>query len=385
MHAITDVRRDSVCHAAVLRAPYQGVPASGLDAIGDLFVAEANGSDSGPPPLSLHYVESFFGRELAHRLMIGAGMCRDREGTAATVSPADFWMLCLSNVNTENDENHGCGKQPMPKSTWGMVFSQVNQMDTVGSGLRRCSELAMIIGSGLSISLGYSGSSVNITYGVSDDVTDVERTERYAELMALVVHCMLLWCTDRPIKPQSVRLSSRLCEGDGSMADMLSPNRYRTGVGTMVTYDRADMQHPLGVRRYKSWAVHETTIFLELVAQFTADKASASGMCPPILTKLRGMLAHRNLSQQQAAASLGMSVATLQRRLTEAGHSFREISRDLRSGKLRSLLATDSSLDDIAVELGFSERRSLWRACHDWLGMSPASYRRRLRAQNGRG
>jgi AraC-like DNA-binding protein len=119
-------------------------------------------------------------------------------------------------------------------------------------------------------------------------------------------------------------------------------------------------------------------MFLDLIGKRSsiADEEQPESA---IVSRLRHVLNRENLSQQEIARAFGMSVATLQRRLAESGHSFREVSRQIRVEKLRSLLATDSSLDDIAVQVGFSERRSLWRACQDWLGVSPAGYRRMLR------
>lgn len=336
------------------------------------------GSDTCDAELTLHYAENFFGADFARRLVEKAGL-GDACGTMpAKISRTDFWMLCLASINEANDENHGCTSRSMPKSSWTMVFSAVNQMETIGAGLRRFVELVPVIPSGLTASLGYGADCVKITYGVGEDVKDVERAERYAELMALVFHCVLLWGAGRPIRPLAIRLSERLSEDDGSMADILSPFVTRSGEGTTVTYAREDLTHPLGVRRYKTWASHETAMFLELVGK---RSSAADGEQPvsAIVSRLRNALNRENLSQQEIARSFGMSVATLQRRLAESGHSFREVSREIRVEKLRSLLATDSSLDDIAVQLGFSERRSLWRACQDWLGVSPAGYRRTLR------
>lgn len=342
---------------------------------------QPSGAEAAGDQLSLHYAENFFGREFAHRLIKAAGLYDASGRPPAFITRTDFWMLCLSSINEANDENHGCTPNSMPKSSWALVYSSMNQMETIGAGLRRLAELAPVIPSGLSISLGYSANAVKVNYGVAEGVADVERAERYAELMALVIHCVLLWGANRPIRPLSVRLSDRLSEQDGSMAAILSPNLSRTGAGTTVTYHRDDMAHPLGVRRYKYWASHETSMFLELVGEPPAQ--SADDAPSSIVNRLRQMLSHNNLSQQQVARKLGMSVATLQRRLADTGHSFRDISREVRLEKLRSLLATDSNLDDIAAELGFSERRSLWRACQDWLGMSPACYRQMLRAQHG--
>jgi AraC-like DNA-binding protein len=259
-----------------------------------------------------------------------------------------------------------------------MVFSAVNQMDTLGEGLRRFAELASVIPSGLSVSLASSATCVKINYGVGEDALDLERAERYAELMAVVFHCVLLWGTNHPLRPRCVKLSERLDDQDGSMADSLTSYRCRVGLGTTVTYNRDDMNLPLGVRRYKSWASHETAMFHSMIGGSAAQREFVREPAFPVVTKLRQMLSQDNISQQSAAREMGMSVATLQRRLAESGHSFREISRDVRCSKLRSLLMTDCSLNDIALELGFSERRSLWRACQEWLGMSPAAYRRRM-------
>ena len=54
----------------------------------------------------------------------------------------------------------------------------------------------------------------------------------------------------------------------------------------------------------------------------------------------------------------------------------REVSQDVRQKKLLCLLAAEGTLDDIAEELGFSDRRSLWRSCNKWIGMSPSRFRK---------
>ncbi|WP_176598250.1 MULTISPECIES: helix-turn-helix domain-containing protein [Sphingobium] len=340
-----------------------------------------NGANENQHMVSSHYADNFFGTDFARRLMMSAGLCERSDMPPAFISCADFWMMCIASINEANDENHGCTGQPMPKSSWAMVYSSVNQMETVGAGLKRFAELASIIPNGLTISFSYSANVAKLSYEAGPGVVDVERAERYAELMALVFHCVLLWGADHPIRPRCVKLSEHLADADGSMASLLSPNRCRIGGGTTVSYHRDDMALPLGVRRYKSWASHETSMFLELVGKSSPAEEAPEEADTTVAGKLRQMLNHRNLSQEQAARKLGMSVATLQRRLAATGDSFREISREIRALKLRSLLATDSNLDDIAVELGFAERRSLWRACQEWLGMSPACYRRMLRAR----
>lgn len=333
----------------------------------------------GEKHVSLYYATNFFGRDTALRLFETGGLWRPGKNLPETISKTDFWMMCLDNINRNNDEGHGCTCRPLPKSSWGMIFSAVNHMETVGQGLYRFVELLPILSSGLTASLGHSAGQVHLTYSLDDRITDFERGERYIDLIALVFHCALLWGTARCLPPASVRLSGRLNEKDGSMAAGLSPNRSRDGTGITIVYKRQDMDIPLGVRRYRRWASHETSTFLEIADKFYCESNAKHASVIDALSK---MLSNGNLSQQQAAHAMGMSVATLQRRLADAGTSFRLISREVRKQKLRSLLATDSHLDDIAVELGFSERRSLWRACHDWFGMSPTRFRDAQRCRN---
>ncbi|MES2033377.1 MAG: helix-turn-helix domain-containing protein, partial [Pseudomonadota bacterium] len=100
---------------------------------------------------------------------------------------------------------------------------------------------------------------------------------------------------------------------------------------------------------------------------------------PDILAQVRGAIGPDAWDEPSAATRLGMSTATLRRRLAEAGSSFREVSSDARRRAAASLLATEHSLEDVAAQLGFSDARSLRRACRTWFGMAPAEYRKAAR------
>jgi AraC-like DNA-binding protein len=75
--------------------------------------------------------------------------------------------------------------------------------------------------------------------------------------------------------------------------------------------------------------------------------------------------------QTDVAKALGMSVATLRRRLTEEGASFRALRNEaLRDTALR-LLEGDLPLAAVAERLGFSDVRSFGRAFKAWTGTTP--------------
>lgn len=76
------------------------------------------------------------------------------------------------------------------------------------------------------------------------------------------------------------------------------------------------------------------------------------------------------------ASELGMSARTLQRRLSDKGHSFQGLvdlaRRELAEKLLRD---TDFGLSEIAFLTGFSEQSGFNRAFKRWAGQTPRSYR----------
>ncbi len=79
------------------------------------------------------------------------------------------------------------------------------------------------------------------------------------------------------------------------------------------------------------------------------------------------------------APALHMSVRTLQRRLAEAGWTYKRLLDDVRFAEARSAMARpDEPLKAVAIDLGFVEQASFTRAFRRWTGLTPREYRQRL-------
>lgn len=89
----------------------------------------------------------------------------------------------------------------------------------------------------------------------------------------------------------------------------------------------------------------------------------------------------RSLSQgvptvSSIAGQLGMSGRTLQRRLSERGHSFQGLVDEARRELAQRLLSeTDYPLAEVSFLTGFSEQSAFNRAFKRWAGQTPRSYR----------
>ncbi len=76
------------------------------------------------------------------------------------------------------------------------------------------------------------------------------------------------------------------------------------------------------------------------------------------------------------ASELGIGARTLQRRLSDHGHSFQSVVDNARHELAQRLLReTEYSLAEVAFLTGFSEQSGFTRAFKRWAGQTPRSYR----------
>lgn len=88
----------------------------------------------------------------------------------------------------------------------------------------------------------------------------------------------------------------------------------------------------------------------------------------------RDLIASGLAEQSAVATALGISPATLRRRLTEEGQSFRGLRRDTLDEVAKELLSTDHGVAAVADRLGFSDVRSFNRAFKAWNGVTPKAF-----------
>ena len=97
---------------------------------------------------------------------------------------------------------------------------------------------------------------------------------------------------------------------------------------------------------------------------------------------LRSAVAEGNgnrLSIQGAAASLGLTERTLQRRLAQVDLSYSKLRDRVRLEETcRLISSTDIRLIDVAYHLGFSDPSHFSRAFRSWTGMPPCKFRQRM-------
>jgi AraC-like DNA-binding protein len=80
-------------------------------------------------------------------------------------------------------------------------------------------------------------------------------------------------------------------------------------------------------------------------------------------------------SFEEAARAMRLSSATMRRQLRAEGTSFQAIKDDIRRRHaIDALSLSDSTVGELAVQLGFGEPSAFYRAFRKWTGHSPRSY-----------
>ncbi len=102
------------------------------------------------------------------------------------------------------------------------------------------------------------------------------------------------------------------------------------------------------------------------------------GPVDEVRAAIRAGLAAGDPGVGAAAARLGTSVRSLQRRLEASGHAFRDVVEDTRRAMAADYLADRSlSLTEVAFLLGYSDLSAFSRAYRRWNGTSARAARRR--------
>ena len=108
------------------------------------------------------------------------------------------------------------------------------------------------------------------------------------------------------------------------------------------------------------------------------SRSRNTDVASPVRQAIATLLPDGHPAIRRVARIVGVNARTLQRRLAEAGITYRRVVDDVRSKAACRLLDDRSlNLSEIAFRLGYSDPAHFTRAFTRWTGMTPRAYRRR--------
>jgi AraC-like DNA-binding protein len=177
--------------------------------------------------------------------------------------------------------------------------------------------------------------------------------------------------TGQPLSAMLVEFSTDSI-GDIQILEDYFGCRIQTGANcNRLTIHRADLDRP-----FISYNAELLEILTPVLEQSLNEQLQSPSITETVKWILKRSLAGGRPDIQTIAGELGISDRTLQRRLTEAGTSFKHLLAKVRHEEARGFLA-DPSLDikEVAFLIGYEDQNSFYRAFHLWEGATPLQWR----------
>ena len=303
----------------------------------------------------------------------------DPEAIARGFSLFDLARLngrAISELDTR--ENHKAGRRPLSSCDWKIITYVLFSARTLREAIERCAECFEAIDWRCGrLTLHNRGSEVGVELNAQRmHTTDVSLL---IDLHGIArIHARLSSLVAQQLPISGIYLNYP--EASFAALGLPSlPHPLHLGQGwTGFSFPRVYLDHPV-VRTLEEVGSrpHDSFLFNIPVAE-EGDEAVTLRVRRIALRSLRDK--HVLPAFDDVVETLGTSAATLRRRLARAGTSYREIRESCRREIALDLLRhSGSPIEQISVRLDFCDSDAFRRAFRDWFGVSPSSYRQRLR------
>lgn len=239
---------------------------------------------------------------------------------------------------------------------------------TLNEAFERCVRYFRVVSDAVSLSFETVGEECRFTMAVLPQQVRPadESLDAFASVFARL--CRALY--GRQLSPIRVSLQRRAPLMPAPFEKVFrAPVEFDAGI-TQLVYPRASFEAPLSGAN-PELARQNDGVAARYLSRLKLGDAAAS-----VRAALVEMLPRGEPSQAKVAQALHMSERNLQRKLAEAGTTYKDILNETRKELALSYLADKSyTLSEVTYLLGFAEASSFTRAFRRWTGYSPSDYR----------
>jgi len=240
---------------------------------------------------------------------------------------------------------------------------------TLRAALTRYGEYMSAWQDGTLANLAREGDASAFLYRIADHRIQPRRQD--AELTLSAIHHQLALVLGRDWAPLEVHFEHPApVDLRAYRAIFRAPVFFAAPVNRLVIENR-DLDRPLQ-RREESLSPFLTHHLSDLKRQ----RGAASQLSQQVEEIIVARLGEANLELPMIAQELGLSLRTLQRRLSEEGISYRALLENVRRRIAEATLVDHARVIDVAASLGYGDSTVLSRAFRRWTGTSPRRFAR---------
>ena len=288
------------------------------------------------------------------------------------VSANTFGRLWLNIAAELDDEFFGLDRRRMKVGSFALLCRSTVLSHNLGQALSLSEQFFRVVLDDLQLESDCEGAHLHIRLIDAPDADRPEAFRLYAhETLLIMLHGLLCWLAGRRLPILETRLAYPPPQWWSEYRSMYCDELKFDQPQSTMTLDAEVLESPVvqdedSTRAFLREAPHNFIVKFKDPKSFRAR----------IRRRLRDTAPMHWPKLELLARDLGVAPSTLHRKLGMEGTSFRQIKDALRRDlAIDRLVHSDSSVADIADELGFAEPSAFHRAFRGWTGLRPGDYR----------
>jgi AraC-like DNA-binding protein len=321
-------------------------------------------------------LQSVRGRDLnADELLANVGLSSSLlQMPQARVSAKHYGALWRAIAAALDDEFFGQDSRRMKAGSFAMLCHAVLGCKTLGQALDRSLRFYALILDDISGSAERDAHEARIV--LRERVPGADHRVFAHELLLMLLYGVSCWLVGRRIPILRTEFSYQEPAHSAEYRLMYCADLRFDRPNTLLAFEAHYLDLPV-VQNERSAKEFLRTAPENILLKYK----NVSSLAARVRRRLRQFLPGTVPDFEKLADDLGMTPATLRRRLHEEGESYQSIKDQLRRDLAIGYLSHSSrSVMDIALELGFAERSAFHRAFRKWTGASPGEFRRAQQA-----
>lgn len=300
-------------------------------------------------------------------LLLDAGVEGSRNCIAdqAALSAAQYMLMGVGIINLVDDEMHAISRTRMPRGTVSTGLRIMASARSLRTAIEALGKFYGLIGQKQKVELISSGATSRIE--LFADISDSRISAAIEEMAIISLHCQLSFILDRFLP-----VCGMVTYGDHPTSNLMHPYlgcKVLRGAKTALIFPTSCLDlEP--VAKIGETPVTDAVLYwlkqLEAQSLPTIDRQSLKPFSAAVFDRLRV----RDISYAQCCLDLGFHGDELRRALLAEGSGYRSLRHSAVLERLRPHLVSGANMDDIALEMGFSDARSLRRSLRSASGMS---------------
>lgn len=293
---------------------------------------------------------------------------------ATLINMDDCWRIIIANQNAIDEESHLMSSRPLKRGTSRLVFSSLYHCQTLLEGLQVLAQTYNIIHGG---DYNFVRKRGNVLSYIVDDRNFhycVKPNALAIEFALLKIHCAISYLTGRQLKLVRMATKRKTLPAHHHHLHLFDTKLLVGRDYYELAYESGQAELPFHIKDQVDIAGNIYAHYLSMLQHRHRDLFD-DRFLQQVMNQIRqGSTSPGIADQESVAKEMGMSVATLRRRLSRHQLNFRQLLDKVNSELAVNHLHEQMAPADVAEKLGYSDVRSFKRAFRRWYGLSPAAY-----------